>query len=252
MKRFSLTIIFAAMALLSWGGTADAAVYQYDDLFTEWIGFATPEHANDVVGNPDLLGVQVTTSDTGYLQTIEVSFDPSFGFGMTNIGDYNSLFIQGQWDIGSESWQNWDYYLRLENERYNPLLGGDVFDSDNYNASFYDVTAVSTTYTTPDPLIPAQRFDHPNGIDTSALTADPTFLTSFDLTNTDPLSIVYTFENDKIRLGDNFVIGYTEWCANDNFITPNTIPEPATLTLLATGLLGLAAAGRRRHKTTGR
>lgn len=45
-----------------------------------------------------------------------------------------------------------------------------------------------------------------------------------------------------------FLSKFTMECGNDNLIGQGTVPEPATMLLLGSGLIGMAAFGRRKFR----
>ncbi|MBW1704764.1 MAG: PEP-CTERM sorting domain-containing protein, partial [Deltaproteobacteria bacterium] len=129
-------------------------------------------------------------------------------------------------------WYAWDYIAYSGGDNaYDPHPKSEGFWSvdDNYEYVYVDYSS--------------GRTGHVNGIDGDDLTS-ASGLTSVTLTEyaSAPDTLIYLFDN--IALDDDFVIGYTPWCANDVFLTP--VPEPATMLLLGCGLIGLAGIGRKK------
>jgi hypothetical protein len=227
-----------ASAAVLWGvisGASSAATYTFDDLYTEWPGYETALNGVDAYGNPELLGLTVVTDDAGYLDSITISYDANYGFGLSNDGDYNSLFINSQW-LSTEQYDNWDYYLTISNScSLFPTVTG------------YDLTSQTWSYTYAGE--DGQRIGHPNGIDTCSLTADNGLWESILWgTNSDGTELLLSlnFADEAIQLGDAFVVGSTHYCANDNFVASN-VPLPTTIMLLGSGLVCMAGLRKRRH-----
>ena len=59
--------------------------------------------------------------------------------------------------------------------------------------------------------------------------------------------LTYNLTDLGIVLDSNWRIGYSAYCANDVISGTNPVPEPATLFLIGSGLLGLT--GFRRNKS---
>jgi len=228
----------AGAAVLWWAavGAVNAATYTFDDLYTEWPGYETDLNGEDTYGNPDILSLTVVTDDSGYLETITVNFDADYGFGLSNEGDYNSLFINSQWQ-STEQYDNWDYYFDISNS-------GSLFPA----VSGYDLTWQSWSYTYAEE--DGQRIGHPNGIDTDSILVDndlwETIMWGINSDGSE-LLLSLSFTEEAIRLGDEFVVGYNEYCANDNFLVTAQVPLPTTILLLGSGLVCMAGVRKRRH-----
>ncbi len=88
--------------------------------------------------------------------------------------------------------------------------------------------------------------DHPNDIDSKSLSlVDGSFTRHTDtLIN----ALIYDFTGLNLQLTDSFAFAYAPWCANDIIIetyTADPVPEPATMLLFGSGLLGLAGLRRK-------
>lgn len=233
MRRLVWLVAGLTVALLTISGAVSAAIYTYDDIYTEWPGYETDLNSEDSYGNPDILSMTVVTDNSGYLESVTINFDKTEGFGLSNVGDYNALYINKQWQ-STEQYDNWDFYFRIQNT-------GELFPA----VSGYDLSSENWAYTYAN--LEKQRIGHPNGVDTTSMTADNDLWENFlwgQNSSGSELLLTLTFGEDDILLGDGFKIGYNQYCANDNFLTH--APLPGAVWLLGSGLAGLIGWRRRR------
>ena len=231
MKKLTKILVFSILAVFLIGGTAMANVYTYPDIYANWpnspITVTGDEHGTPKVGNATVYSY--FASGTEYLDSISI-----------NVSDrrvWDALFINTS-DFNETDWEDWDYIVY---ESDNGVGGTDPYSLDQMPVSTDGIYSVNDSYDYVYVDYSGGRVGHVNGIDGNDVTASTI---GYSVSYT---SNVLTYDFDVvggIALGDDWGIGYTPWCANDVYLTP--IPEPATMLLLGTGLLGLAVLGRKK------
>ena len=241
--KMKLTGLIAGSAMLMLGAAvqAQATTYTYADNWVNWPGYDT--WTNDESGTPKIDHMDVSINDaTGTLDNVSIFLHDSY-----DRQQFDSLFISTD-----GAWNSWDYFVHDGGDRHADDANGDVPTDGLYTVD------TNYTYTT---AVSPHRVDNPNGIDNDSLTIiDSTFEGVREIIGTpDPLNtgelvakIVYDFSALSIDINsDNFFVAYSPWCGND-VIGGGTapVPEPATMLLFGTGLVGLASIRRKKYNVT--
>jgi hypothetical protein len=209
MLRVQKIIIMLALLVLV-PSVAVAASYTYSDIYKNWIGWGgNPE---DNISNP-LVGDMTITINGGYLSSIALQVESRL--------IWDTLFINTDWNGYLADYQSWNFYV----------IDGFV---ENNNAELYRVDKDYSYLTVSNP---DYRVGHPSAIQTGLLgPGTATVRETYDGT-----TLLYEFTN--VPITDRFVVGYSQFCANDVFLTP--VPEPSTILLLGLGFAGFAWLRRR-------
>lgn len=227
--RKAILAALIMVALLMLAGPVMATVISFQDTATVWPGWggynvyggSVSENTKDTIGTPDITGGTVSV-ENGVLNSVTFKYTGGgeAGWDLLKAGD---LFI----DLGAD--KTWDVVIHQGNSSFSvspvsiPLLsttGYLVTGSDNVDPwKGYDI-----------------RNNHP-----WAYSDSPDDFQSLQVMGP------YVFSGLNVTVGDApFIIGWTVNCANDVVYEKiNPVPEPATMLLLGTGLVGLAEFGRK-------
>ena len=237
MKKISILFIVTIFSVLLLTSGAQATVYNFTDDIKIWPNQTGSNLLpnTDENGDPKLSGMTVTTDANGYLTSIKINFTSNFNTAIRYFWD--SLFINSNWDQNMDNFDEWDYYVKRPD-----MSDDDVFSAYNVGSG-YEYTHVGDSQTYP---YGGARTGHVNGLNTTSMAGltPGSFLTDVDFDYVNDHALTYYFANGAIYLGGNFVIGYTESCANDVLLATHA-PIPGAVWLLGSGLVGLVGLRRK-------
>lgn len=259
MKKLSKIFLISILAFFLMVPIASATTIEFGDTKNYWPGWGngSSDDNKDTMGIPDFTGGEAVISDNGYLASLKFNYtsDQSWAIDYWSVLSPGDLFINV---LYSEQDTTWDYLVELLNETPGPNnsdpgadsyglysisqpLNGDCIKSGKDNQDTWSGYYI--------------RNDHPVALD---VTGEPDGLIYFDGWKTltyvnENLSSTFDLTNQGLSSGiylgaSDFIVAWGVNCANDIvYETMNSpIPEPATMLLFGSGLIGLGIFGRKR------
>ncbi len=238
MQKLFKILIIPFLALFLCTGTTFA--YTIGD---NYIG-EEDHNWGDVIGSPDFFQIfeaDLTISGTILTVDIQTNFAGQSGLlfnGLTYGGigiAYGDLFLTSDWVEGIEN--TWDYVFSLD-DRLNNSSG---------IGSLYQIGGAGTgTILNSEDFLSGGIYRNGQEVAYDAGTDDALASGTWNVVNSESISFVVDIAGTTLLYGDNIGIHWGMTCANDVIEGAAPVPEPATMLLLGTGLIGIAGVSRKK------
>lgn len=238
MRNFLKILIIPFLAVFLCGGSAMA--YTIEDNYIGAAPTSTAWNGRDVIGVEDLFGVHRMTVDINRGMGMQVSINSSY---FNNIGQYQTtlgdLFISTDgWNPSGTAPYTGDNSANGEDWEYAMVLAASGV------ANLYAVTDEDSIVLSSAPngyiYRRGQEVSYTPGLQNSLGEGSWSINTELDW---------LTFDIPWIEGWNDVAVFGFHWtmsCGNDVIEGAAPVPEPATMLLLGTGLIGLAGIGRRK------